>query len=213
MDAEKNPLQQTAEWFQDRIGFLTASRMIKILPGARGQYLKSRADLLDDLVAERITGQLTEGFTTSAMQWGIDTEAEARTEYEVLTGEGVELCGFIRHPSIAWLGASPDGLIGSDGVLEIKCPKTVTHLHYLANGTVPPEYRPQVLTQLLVTGRRWADFVSYDPRLGDEYAKHRIFRVRYTPTEEELKMVEAEAVKFLAEVDEKVKQYLEVLNA
>ena len=213
MDAEKNPLQQNAEWFQDRIGFLTASRMAKILPGARGQYLKSRLDLMDDLVAERITGQLTEGFTTPAMQWGIDTEAEARTEYEVLTGEGVELCGFIRHPSIEWLGASPDGLIGSNGLLEIKCPKTVTHLHYLANGTVPPEYLPQVLTQLLVTGRKWVDFVSYDPRLGDEYAKHRIFCVRYTPSEEELKKIEAEAVKFLFEVDEKVKQYLEVLNA
>ena len=210
---EANPLQQNAQWFKDRTGCLTASRMAKILPGARGAYLKSRADLMDDIIAERLTGDMADSFTTPAMQWGIDTEPKARDEYSIQTCERVELVGFIRHPTIEWLGASPDGLVDSDGLLEIKCPSTTTHLRYIANGVVPPEYKPQIITQLIVTGRKWCDFVSYDPRLNDDYERLRFFCVRYEPTAEERSAIESEAVKFLNETQERIDELLEKINA
>lgn len=210
MMTEGNPLQRTPEWIHQRAGFLTASRADAVLQRSvrTGEPLKAYYDLIDQLVAERITGDSIGIGTTPAMQWGIDHEDDARTAYEVATGECVDLVGFIQHPSIDWLGASPDGLVGDDGLIEIKCPNTVTHLKRIRAGIVPEEYKPQMLIQLLCTGRKWVDFVDFDPRLKGEYERLRYWTIRYQPTDEELDRAEALAVKFLEDVKFQMKELL-----
>ncbi len=193
-----NRLQGTAEWFDARKGCLTASTVADILPGKRGAYRESRETLKNILIAERDSDRARESFTTAAMLWGIEHEDDARAEYEAQTGNLVELTGFIKHPSVPFLGASPDGLVGDDGLLEIKCPNPSTQIAYIRAGVVPEQYRPQILLQLIVTGRRWCDFVSFDPRA----RRAKFFCVRWTPTEEEKSTLLEECKKFLAEVDE-----------
>ena len=166
----------------------------------------------DQIIAERITGDSIGIGTTAAMQWGIDHEDDARTAYEAHTGEVVDLAGFILHPSIPWLGASPDGLVGDDGLVEIKCPNTLTHLKRVGARVVPEEYKPQMLVQMLCTGRTWCDFVDYDPRLGAPWERHRFWTIRYTPTDEELDRAEALCLKFLAEVEAKMQDMLRELE-
>ena len=178
-----------------------------------GEPLQAYYDLIDQLVAERITGDSIGTGTTIAMQWGIDHEDDARAAYEARTGEVVDLAGFILHPSIPWLGASPDGLVGDDGLVEIKCPNTVTHLKRIATGVVPDEYKPQMLVQLLCTGRKWVDFVDYDPRLGAPWERHRFWTIRYTPTAQELEDAEAKCRAFLDEVEAKMQDMLRTLEA
>ena len=190
-----NSLQRTPEWIAARRGCLTASSVADILPGKTGKYRDSRENLMNILVAERDSGRARESFTSNAMLWGIEHEDEAREEYEVQTGELVDLVGFMLHPDIPFLGASPDGLVGQDGLIEIKCPTPATQIKYIRAGVVPEEYRPQILLQLIVTGRKWCDFVSFDPRA----QKARFFCVRWTPTEEEKSALLAECKKFLAE--------------
>ena len=197
---DANPFQRTEEWFSDRLGCLTASSVAEILPSAKtGKYLKSRADLMDQLIAERVTGIARSSYRSADMEWGIEHEADARAEYEARTGEFVDLCGFIPHPEVAYFGASPDGLVGTDGLIEIKCPTTVTHLRYIREGVVPEEYRPQIITQLIVTKRRWCDFVSYDPRPKDEYEHLRFFRLRFEPSAELREKLFDECLTFLRE--------------
>lgn len=207
-----NPLQRTAEWFSDRTGCLTASRFAAVLKRKRdGTPTQAYFDLLDTVVAERITGNCIGIGDAPALAWGRDHEDEARERYEVETGEVVDLVGFIPHPEIKWLGASPDGLVDDDGLLEIKCPfSTVVHLKRIRAGVVPPEYVPQMLLQCICTGRKWVDFVDYDPRLiGTPYEHLAFWTVRYTPTEEE-KAAAIEAAKtFLADVDQAMKDLLQ----
>lgn len=201
-----NPYQRTAEWFEARTGCLTASAVADILTSKKtGKYNKSRESLMNTIIAERVSGNARDNFTSAAMQWGIDHEDEARTAYEVHTGNLVELTGFIPHPEVKYLGASPDGLIDDDGILEIKCPNPATHISYLRGGVVPEEYRPQVLLQLVVTGRKWCDFVSYDPR-AKELA---FFCVRWAPTQEERDALLEECKKFLEETEEVLKKLKE----
>lgn len=190
-----NSLQRTPEWIAARRGCLTASSVADILPGKTGKYRDSRENLMNILVAERDSGRARESFTSNAMLWGIEHEDEAREEYEVQTGELVDLVGFMLHPDIPFLGASPDGLVGQDGLIEIKCPTPATQIKYIRAGVVPEEYRPQILLQLIVTERKWCDFVSFDPRA----QKARFFCVRWTPTEEEKSALLEECKKFLAE--------------
>ena len=202
---EGNPYQRTAEWFEARTGCLTASSVADIMPTVKelksGEikktYREAREKLMNIIIAERVSGIARDNYTSAAMQWGIDHEDDARTAYEVHTGNLVELTGFIPHPEVKYLGASPDGLIDDDGVLEIKCPNPATHISYLRGGVVPEEYRPQVLLQLVVTGRKWCDFVSYDPR-AKELA---FFCVRWTPTQEEREALLVECKKFLEETE------------
>lgn len=202
---EGNPYQRTAEWFEARTGCLTASSVADILPSLKqlksGEikktYREAREKLMNIIIAERVSGNARDNYTSAAMQWGIDHEDDARTAYEVHTGNLVELTGFIPHPEVKYLGASPDGLIDDDGILEIKCPNPATHIGYLRGGVVPEEYRPQVLLQLVVTGRKWCDFVSYDPR-AKELA---FFCVRWTPTQEERDALLEECKKFLEETE------------
>ena len=208
-----NPLQRTPEWLHQRAGCLTASRAAAVLCRSKrtGEPLQAYYDLRDQLIAERLTGDSIGIGTTAAMQWGIDHEEEARIAYQVETGEVVDLVGFIPHPTIKWLGASPDGLVGTDGLVEIKCPQTTTHLRRIAAGIVPHEYRPQMLVQMLCTGRRWCDFVDYDPRLTGAYEHYRLWVVRYEPTDDELKDAEEKCRLFLGDVEREMQKLLEAL--
>lgn len=212
---ESNPLQRTGAWLQQRAGCLTASRAAAVLERSKrdGKPLKAYYDLKEQLIAERATGQCIGIGTTAAMQWGIDHEADARAAYEAQTCACVDLVGFIPHPSIPWLGASPDGLVGDDGLVEIKCPNTLTHLKRVGARVVPEEYKPQMLVQLLCTGRKWCDFVDYDPRLVAPWERHRFWTIRYTPTETELEAAETACRKFLAEVEAKMQDMLRALEA
>jgi putative phage-type endonuclease len=115
------------------------------------------------LVAERLTGEPQEGYTNGAMEWGTDTEASARQYYEMAEGVQVQQIGFIERDE--HIGASPDGLVGADGMVEIKCPNSTTHITYILEDRLPPAYRAQVQGELWVAERQWCDFVSYDPRM------------------------------------------------
>ena len=202
-----NPLQRNSEWFKARCGCLTGSRVADALAvsAKTGKPLKARADLIEELVAERLTGQCVEHFQSSAMQWGTACEGAARDAYEAATGSLVDLESFVHHPAIAWLGASPDGLVGDDGLVEIKCPTSVTHVRRLMDPQSGVEqYRYQMMLQLACTERKWCDFVDYDPRFRDP--AQQIIIVRFEPTPEELAAFLDKCRGFLAEVEAAVEQ-------
>ena len=200
-----SPLQQTAQWFADRCGCLTASRAAAVLQRRKdGKPTAAYETLIDTLICERVTNQPEGIGNPPSIQWGRDHEDEARDAYEDATGELVDLVGFIPHPTIEFFGASPDGLVAEDGLLEIKCPySTNVHLQRMAAGVVPEEYKPQMLVQLLCTGRKWVDFVDYDPRLAGAWKPARLFIVRFEPTQEELAQTLAKCTEFLDTVKEK----------
>ena len=207
---DSNPYQQTSEWFEARCGCLTASRAKAVIARKKnGEPYAEYYTALEQIVGERLTGVVSSTGTTAAMQWGIDHEEEAREQYVIETGRDVALTGFVKHPSVRWLGASPDGLVGDDGLIEIKCPTTLTHLKRVASGAVPEEYKPQMLVQLLCTGRKWVDFVDYDPRLSADWEKARFFCVRYEPTQEELADALAKCQEFLTVVDGTINEFEE----
>ena len=204
---EENKLQGNGAWFNARTGKLTASRMknaMKYLKG--GADSADRRDLKIEILCERLTGDIVDKFVNQAMQWGIDKEPEAKEQYELKTGRLIKDVGFVDHPKIEFCGASPDGLV-DEGLIEIKCPTTATHLNWILAGVVPDDHKPQMCLQALCTGRPWVDFVSYDPRMPEA---NRLFVRRYTPSTEELAGVEAEAVKFLQEVEEMFEQLTQV---
>lgn len=201
----QNKFQRTAEWFDARVGKLTASRAAAAFATSKrdGKPLQSALDVIAEIACERITGQAIEHFTSGAMEWGIEHEDEALRAYEVETGELVDQVGFIEHPTVKHLGASPDGLVGNDGLIEIKCPNSMTHMRRCLEGVVPEEYKPQMLLQMLCTGRRWCDFVDYDPR----FKAQRLFIVRFEPTKQELDDAMAKAVNVLGQVDALVAKF------
>lgn len=157
--------QGTEDWHALRLGKVTASRIADVMARTKSGYGASRASYMADLLVERLNGQPTEGFTNAAMQWGTDQEPHARAEYEFITLNDVAQVAFIDHPGIPMTGASPDGLIGEDGLIEIKCPNTKTHIEYLETGKIADQYIKQMHWQMICTGRSWCDFVSYDPRV------------------------------------------------
>jgi putative phage-type endonuclease len=157
--------QRTEEWFEARMGCVTASRTADVMAKTKSGYAASRANYMAELICERLTGERQGGFSSAAMQWGTETEPQARMAYEIITGATVVETGFVLHPEIAGFGASPDGLIGDDGLIEIKCPNTATHIDTLLADKVPTKYIIQMHVQMLCTGRAWCDFVSFDPRL------------------------------------------------
>ncbi len=190
-------LQRTESWIAQRLGHLTASRLndafdltAKGLEGAKRQQYRL------ELVAERLTGLPTEFYENNAMKWGTQSEPYARSAYEAEKGVMVQEVGFIKHPTLEWAGASPDGLV-NDGLLEIKCPTTTTHIKHLIAGVVPEQYKNQMLWQMLCTGRKWCDFVSFDSRMPEEL---QLFIKRYTPTDEELQECQQKAIVFLDSV-------------
>jgi putative phage-type endonuclease len=169
-------------------------------------YSTSRANYMAQLIAERLTGVPQESYTNAAMQWGIDTEAEARIAYEFYAGATVEDAGYIEHPAIPHAGASPDGLVGADGLVEIKCPQTATHIDTLLGAPIPDRYVVQMQFQMACTGRAWCDWVSYDPRMPEAMRLH-IKRVH----RDNARIAELESAvrEFLADLDTR----LAALNA
>jgi putative phage-type endonuclease len=189
--------QRTPEWYAARLGKLTASRIGKALAKTKSGWGASRSNLRAALVCERLTGQPQDTWVSAEMQWGIDKEADARAAYEFYYCD-VELAGFIDHPRIAMSGASPDGLVGTDGLVEFKCPNTATHIETLLGGTIDGDYRKQCLWQLACTGRHWVDFVSFDPRMP---AEMQLYVQRVERDEKAIADLEKEAELFLREVD------------
>jgi len=193
--------QGTPEWFAIRCGKVTASRVADIIATTKSGYSASRANYEAQLICEILTGKPAESFTNSAMQWGTDTEPLARAQYELKTGNMVDQVGFVVHPTIEQSGASPDGLIRTEGAIEIKCPQTNTHLDTLLNQTVPGKYITQIQWQLACTQRKWCDFVSYDPRLPENLA---LFIKRVDADVAMIESLESEVKKFLVSVNDKV---------
>jgi len=202
--------QRTAEWRAARLGLPTCSRFGELVtPAGKISRAASVDTYLYQLIGERLTGDPHEVPTTRAMQWGIDHESEARQKYEDLSGNEVTEVGFLLHPNVA-AGGSPDGLIGTDGGLEIKCPASSgEHVRTLVTREVPGQYRAQVYGSLWVTGRSWWDFVSYDPRIDDVTAAMVILRVERDP--KWMATIEAAVVGFVSRL-EGIMGSLECLN-
>ena len=195
--------QRTEDWFAARLGKVTASRVADILAKTKSGYSASRDNYMAQLICERLTNTQAESFTNAAMQWGTEQEPFARAAYEVAKGVLVEEEGFVPHPVITMAGASPDGLIGDDGLVEIKCPNTATHIETLLNQAVPAKYITQMQFQMACTGRKWCDFVSFDPRMPE---KTRLFIKRVERDNGFIAEMEKEIIKFLSELGRKVEQ-------
>ncbi len=192
-------IQGSQEWIEARLGRVTASAIADVMAkGRNGATSATRANYLAQIVAERLSGRAAEGFTSAAMQHGIDSEAQARACYTMATGRNVEEIGFAPHPIIEMAGASPDGLVGSDGLVEIKCPNTATHIDTILTGAVPDKYLKQMMFQLACTARQWCDFVSFDPRMPDEMQLF-IKRIHVDPGL--VAEIETAVIEFLGDVD------------
>lgn len=190
--------QGTPEWFAERLGKVTASRTSDVLAKIKTGESAARANYRAELVSQRLTGYMEDGFTSAAMQHGNEYEKFARAQYEIKRDVMVDEIGFVQHPSIEWAGASPDGMIGDDGLIEIKCPNTATHIDYLLAGKAPSKYIPQMVWQMACTGRKWVDFVSFDPRMPEDL---QLLIVRFERNDEQISEHEAEVRKFLSEVE------------
>lgn len=198
--------QGSEAWVAIRLGKVTASRVADVIARTKTGPSASRANYLAELVAERLTGARGETFSSAAMQWGTDNEAEARLAYEFRTDASVEQVGFIPHPRIEMSGASPDGLVGADGLVEIKCPNTATHIETLLTGAIPGKYETQMLWQMACTGRAWCDFASFDPRLPEEM---RLFVKRFARDDARIAEMEEAVREFLFELDTTVRRLSE----
>ena len=194
-------IQGSDEWLALRAGRVTASRVADVVAKTKTGWGASRANYMAELIAERLTGAPAEKFTNAAMQWGTDKEPEARTAYEFMAGVDVVQVGFVHHPRIAMSGCSPDGLVDDDGLVEIKCPNTATHLDTLLGRTVPGKYITQIQWQLACTGRQWCDFVSFDPRMP---AHMQLFVSRVMRDDAAIAGLETDVTLFLSEIEGKL---------
>ena len=190
--------QRTTEWFEARLGKVTASRVADVVAKTKTGAAASRKDYAVELALERVTGQRQEGYANAFMLRGTELEPMARAAYESATGQLVEETGFVQHPRIEMAGASPDGLVGDDGLLEIKVPKSATHLETLLAGKADNRYIHQMMWQMACTGRAWVDFCSYDPRFPEE---SQLFVCRVNRDERLIAELEAEVSVFLGEVE------------
>lgn len=192
--------QRSDEWYLARAGKITGSRFKDILPGKSGKYLKCREDYMFEIVAERLTGESVSKSHGKAGEWGTNVEELAQIMYEVKTGNIAIEAGFSLHPTIALVGVSPDGLIDADGGLEIKCPANSSiHLKTVLTKEMPEEHTAQVQGCMWVTGRKWWDFVSFDPRMPDEF---QIYIQRIPRDDNFIATLESEAEAFLEETME-----------
>jgi putative phage-type endonuclease len=191
--------QGSPEWLAARAGKVTASRINDVMASkTTAAYRDYRAQI----VAEILTGQPQEsGFTNVAMQWGTEQEKFARAEYELACDWTVDEIGIVLHPTIERGAASPDGLVSTNGLVEIKCPKTATHLQTLVDKKQPRQYENQMLWQMACTGREWCDFVSYDPRLPEDL---QLFVHRFDRDDKRIEEIEAAVTQFLNEVTEMI---------
>lgn len=192
--------QRSPEWLAMRVGCVTASRMADVMAKLKRKEgeAQCRQDYKAQLVCELLTGRAADHYVSPAMEWGADNEIFARSVYEVEVG-AIDTVGLALHSRIARFGASPDGLVGSDGLVEFKCPNTATHIDYIIRGVVPAEYHWQMLAEMACAERQWCDFVSYDPRLPKRL---QLFVRRFERDDARISEMEAEVEKFLAEADE-----------
>ena len=193
--------QGTAEWHQLRLGKVTASRVADILAKTKSGPSASRNNYLIELALQRVTKTIEESYTNGAMEWGTQTEPQARVAYEVATGNFVDQIAFVNHPTIAGFGCSPDGLVANDGLIEIKCPNSATHWSYIKANKPPEKYIIQMQAQMAVTGAKWCDFVSFDPRMPE---RSQLLIVNVPRDPEFILYMEAEIKQFLSEVEVEV---------
>lgn len=193
--------QGSREWTDMRSGLVTASRAADVVAMLKkGGEKAERRDYRSELISEILTGHPYPQSAAFArqVQWGIEQEPFARAAYEMQRGVLTDTPGFVLHPTIPRFGASPDGFVGDDGLIQIKCPTTATHLNWILAGTVPTEHCPQMLAEMSCTGRDWCDFVSFDPRLP---AHLQLFVRRYERDENLISALEKEVIHFTAELD------------
>ena len=196
-------LQSDPNWKTARLGHVTASRVADVIARTKSGPSTSRANYAAELVVERLTMTPGEGFINAAMQWGLDTEPHARAAYEFRCGVDVGPAAFLKHPNIAWAGASPDGFVGEDGLVEFKCPLSSTHIDTLLGKKPPARYITQMMWQMAVANRQWCDYVSFDPRLPEHM---RFFMQRVERDDRQIGELEQEVELFLAEVEDTLKR-------
>jgi putative phage-type endonuclease len=190
--------QRTEEWFAARLGKVTASRVADVLAKIKSGESASRKNYKMELVVQRLTNKVGESFTNAAMEWGTEQEPFARMAYEAHTGTFVKEEGFVDHPTIEGFGCSPDGIVG-EGLIEIKAPNTANHIETILENKAPSKYIPQMQCQMAVTGAKWCDFVSFDPRVPEDL---QLLVVRVERDQEYIDSMEVEVKQFLSEVNE-----------
>ena len=193
--------QRTDEWFAARLGKVTASKIADVVAKTKTGYSTSRENYMAQLICERLTGMKADSYSNAAMEWGTQNEPFARAQYELVTNQLVREVGFVDHPYIPMAGASPDGLIGDDGLVEIKCPNTATHFDTLLSDAIPSKYLYQMQWQMACTGRQWNDFVSFDPR-APEGLKYYCKRLERSDTV--IAMLQNEVSKFLDDLQRNI---------
>ena len=193
--------QGTEAWLQLRLGKVTASRVADIMAKTKTGASASRQNYLIELALQRVTGNIEPMYTNDAMAWGTATEPQARVDYEVKTGNFVDQIAFVEHDIIEWFGCSPDGLVGNDGLIEIKCPNSATHWATIKDKKPPNKYVIQMQSQMACTNRQWCDFVSFDPRMPE---RSQLFICRVERDQTMIDEIEAEIKKFLSEVESEV---------
>lgn len=199
--------QGSDEWRLARLGKVGASMVADATARTKTGWGASRANLAARLVAERLTGNLTESFTNDAMRWGTEKEPEAREFYAFVSDVSVAQVGLVLHPTIDMAVASPDGLVGDAGLVEIKCPNTATHIETLMGGEIDGRYVKQMQWQMACTGRQWVDWVSYDPRMPDDM---RLFVRRVERDPVMIAELEKQVAEFLADVDATVSRLVKL---
>jgi putative phage-type endonuclease len=191
--------QGTEEWKRARLGYVSASNLDAVMAKGKAGEAITRKNYKTRLVAERLTNEIGDSYSNAAMEWGVVNEEKAAMAYEVSKDTFLDKTGFWKHPTIPWFGCSPDRLVDNDGLVEIKCPNSTTHIDYWLAKQVPSVYQYQVQGQICVMERDWCDFVSFDPRMPE---KNRLLIVRAYRDDELIKQMEAEVKKFLNEIEQ-----------
>lgn len=200
-------VQGTPEWHAARLGRVTASRVADVVAKIKSGWGASRANYMAELICERLTGTSAESYINGAMQWGLDTEPQAKAAYSFLYDIEIAPIGFVQHPTIPDSGASPDGLIGDDGLVEIKCPNTATHIESVLSQVVPEKYITQMQWQMACTGRAWCNFVSFDPRLPPSM---QMFIHRIDRDDKRIAELEQHVRDFLDEMSKKIAELIKI---
>jgi putative phage-type endonuclease len=196
-------IQRSEAWFQQRVGKVTASRISDVVAKTKTGWGAIRHNYASQLIIERLTGEKAESYTNAEMQHGIDTEPQARAAYEFQTGFSVKEVGFIQHKTIELSGASPDGYVNEDGLTEIKCPNSATHIESLLGEPIDKKYMLQMQWQMACTGRKWCDFVSFDNRMPIEL---QLKIIHVTRDDAIISDLEKEVKVFLQEVSDKLEK-------
>lgn len=201
-------IQGTEAWFEAKLGKVSASRIKHVMAKTtKGGWGADRDNYMAELVVERLTGKRSETFVNAAMEWGTMQEPHARAAYSFMLDVDVVEVGFIDHPRIPMSGASPDGLVGKRGMIEIKCPSTKTHIATLRRGTAPTDYVDQMQWQMACTDREWVHFVSFDPRLPEPL---NLFIKRVERNEARIMVLEKAVIDFLEELNQVVESLLDM---